>query len=60
MPRVRAVVIAALLLGPAVARTADAEEDDWNKLRTVDIDVFDLTVETTHAYFAGGVLAHNY
>jgi len=23
-------------------------------------DVFDLTVETTHAYFAGGVLAHNY
>ncbi len=28
--------------------------------RAVDIDVFDLTVETTHAYFAGGVLAHNY
>jgi hypothetical protein len=28
--------------------------------RTVDVDVFDLTIETTHAYFAGGVLAHNY
>jgi intein/homing endonuclease len=28
--------------------------------RVVDVDVFDLTVETTHAYFAGGVLAHNY
>jgi hypothetical protein len=28
--------------------------------RTVDTDVFDLTIETTHAYFAGGVLAHNY
>jgi len=28
--------------------------------RAVDIDVFDLTVETTHAYFAGSVLAHNY
>jgi hypothetical protein len=25
-----------------------------------DMDVFDLTIETTHAYFAGGVLAHNY
>lgn len=28
--------------------------------RAVDIDVFDLTIENTHAYFAGGVLAHNY
>ena len=25
-----------------------------------DVDVFDLTIETTHAYFARGVLAHNY
>jgi hypothetical protein len=28
--------------------------------RHIDVDVFDLTIETTHAYFAGGVLAHNY
>jgi hypothetical protein len=28
--------------------------------RTVDVDVFDLMIETTHAYFAGGLLAHNY
>lgn len=27
---------------------------------TGDADVFDLRVATTHAYFAGGVLAHNY
>jgi len=28
--------------------------------RVEDADVFDLTIETTHAYFAGGILAHNY
>jgi hypothetical protein len=28
--------------------------------RTTDVDVYDLSVESTHAYFAGGVLAHNY
>jgi intein/homing endonuclease len=28
--------------------------------QTGDVDVFDLTIEATHAYFAGGVLAHNY
>ncbi|HMF39050.1 MAG TPA: Hint domain-containing protein [Polyangia bacterium] len=28
--------------------------------RVADTDVFDLTIESTHAYFAGGVLAHNY
>ena len=25
-----------------------------------DVDVYDLTIEPTHAYFAGGVWAHNY
>lgn len=28
--------------------------------RAGDVDVFDLTIETTHASFAGSVLARNY
>jgi hypothetical protein len=46
-----AVLTEARLQPVAVARIAN---------RAVDVDVFDLTIETTHAYFAGGVLAHNY
>ena len=46
-----AVLTEARLEPVAVARIAN---------RAVDIDVFDLTIEATHAYFAGGVLAHNY
>jgi intein/homing endonuclease len=44
-----AIMVAAALLAPAAAGD-----------KPVVVDVFDLTIETTHTYFAGGVLAHNY
>jgi hypothetical protein len=43
-----------------VRRCRQRHEAEQNAEPGIDFGDGDLTIETTHAYFAGGVLAHNY
>lgn len=53
-----------LIAGDRVFATSGSELVEWVVAKSEHepgfVEVYDLTVEPTHSYFAGGILAHNY